>query len=114
MSIKTAHEKLGHMSEEITRKTARTLGWPITRGSLKTCEPCALGKSKQKNVPQVSEAPKATVNGQRWFLDISSVKTKEGQEMPLYPNWRIMVEERTGLKISHFYKTKRCDGGTYL
>jgi len=32
MNIKKAHALLGHASEAITRKTAETLGWTLTRG----------------------------------------------------------------------------------
>ena len=50
VSIVKAHDKLGHMDEEATRKTAKQLGWTITRGTLPKCESCAKGKAKQKKV----------------------------------------------------------------
>jgi hypothetical protein len=34
------------------------------------------------------------------------VKRKEGEPKALKPNWRSMVDERTQLKFSHFFKTK--------
>ena len=50
--IQQAHDHLGHLHEDITRKVAKRLGWTLSRGSLKPCEACAAGKAKQKNVPK--------------------------------------------------------------
>ena len=50
VSIIEAHQQLGHMNEADTRKTAKMLGWTITRGSLGVCEECGIAKAKQKNV----------------------------------------------------------------
>jgi hypothetical protein len=52
MNIKTAHDVLGYMDEENTRKTAKYLGIDITRGTLKPCKDCAAGKAKQKKCPK--------------------------------------------------------------
>jgi hypothetical protein len=38
LNIKKAHELLGHMIEDMTRKAAKHLGWEITKGTLQTCE----------------------------------------------------------------------------
>jgi hypothetical protein len=32
VSIKQAHEELGHFNEDLTQKSAAELGWTITRG----------------------------------------------------------------------------------
>jgi hypothetical protein len=47
MDILQAHRRLGHMSEDITRKTAKELGWVIEPGSRQTCEAyaCWTGKN---------------------------------------------------------------------
>lgn len=45
VSVKTAHDQLGHMSEKATRKTAKALGWTVTKGTLGNCESCAIGNS---------------------------------------------------------------------
>jgi hypothetical protein len=80
MNIKTAHDALGHMDEEKTRKAAKYLGIEITRGSLKPCKDCAAGKAKQKNVPKNSDhIPSNEVNGQV-FLDIATIKEKKNKE----------------------------------
>ena len=51
MNVKKAHGLLGHLNEDATRKSALHLGWTITRGLLKTCEPCSIAKARQKNLP---------------------------------------------------------------
>jgi hypothetical protein len=40
------------------------------------------------------------------YLDISTVKYKKGEPNITKNNWRIMVDESTNLKISHFYAKK--------
>jgi hypothetical protein len=61
MHIGRAHAILGHASEDATRKMAAALNMLITRGGLKTCEPCAIAKAKQMNVANESEEEKAQV-----------------------------------------------------
>jgi len=107
MSIQKAHDLLGHTNEDMTRATAKALGWEITRGSLGTCESCAAGKAKQKNVPKASEHAQATMAGERIFLDISTIKgEKDGPKVNAKKNWRIMVDERTNMKFTKFFTTK--------
>jgi hypothetical protein len=59
MNIERAHAILGHASKGATRRTAAALGMLITRGTLKTCESCAIAKAKQKNMNNESEGEKA-------------------------------------------------------
>ncbi len=59
MQIGRAHAILSHASEGVTRKMAAALNMLITRGGLKTCEPCAIAKAKQMNVANESEGEKA-------------------------------------------------------
>jgi hypothetical protein len=73
MNISKAHGLLGHVNEESTRKTAKELGWVLTRGKLKPCLHCAKAKAKQKNVCKASETPKAEKPGERVYLDLSNV-----------------------------------------
>ena len=78
MTIQKAHERLGHTNEELTRKTAKLLGWTISKGVLGNCEYCAIGKAKQKNIIQKSKHIKAKIPGYRIFLDIKTLcKPKE-------------------------------------
>ena len=48
MSIKTAHDLLGHHDEEKTRTIAKHLGWTISKGVLPPCKDCAAGKAKRR------------------------------------------------------------------
>eukprot|EP00977_Amphora_coffeiformis_P005907 scaffold1252_cov154-Amphora_coffeaeformis.AAC.1 len=106
ISIKKAHEQLGHMGEDETRRAAKALGWTITRGSLNKCESCAIGKAKQKNV-KVNEPKEKSheVNG-RVFLDMSRIVGPNAEVQPKRPNWCIVVDQMTGKKDSAFYETK--------
>eukprot|EP00957_Ditylum_brightwellii_P022734 1714757-Ditylum_brightwellii.AAC.2 len=52
MNINKAHDLLGHADEDKTHAMAKHLQWTILRGGMKTCEACAVGKAKQKNVPK--------------------------------------------------------------
>jgi hypothetical protein len=107
LNIGRAHELLGHMGEDMTRKAAKHLGWEITKGVLKTCESCAIGKAKQKNVPKKSEHVVSKKNGERLFLDITSMTgEKDGIKPNEKKNWRILVDERTQMKFSLFSATK--------
>ena len=103
MNINKAHDLLGHSDEQKVRDTAKALNWELTRGNLKVCQSCAAGKAKQKNVPKQSEHKPSTKNGERVFLDIATVKKPSGTNIRVSkPNWRILVDERTGLKVSDF------------
>jgi hypothetical protein len=106
ITIEEAHVQLGHASEDITRNTAKHLGWELKPGGMKPCEACATAKAKQKNVPSVSEHVKSTENNGRIFLDIATIKEPSSGERASKPHWRIIVDERTGLKFSDFFPTK--------
>jgi hypothetical protein len=77
MNILQAHRRLGHSNEGTTRKIARSLGCDITRGSLDTCEACAVAKAQQKNVTKVSKKPGAAHPNERVFIDLAYIKPKE-------------------------------------
>jgi hypothetical protein len=106
MSLVQAHDKLGHMSEDATRKTAKQLGWHMTSGHIHPCESCTVGKAKQRNVPKASEHVSATRPNERIYLDISAVKKGADMKLTTKPYWRIMVDEATQLKFSDFFETK--------
>ena len=126
LTLMEAHELLGHWDEERTRSVSKSLGLEVKPGQFQVCEACALGKARQKNVkrplvkttevvedaevaqPLVVRKPwnkSGEVHG-RVYLDISSVKKKKGFPMPTKPHWRIIVDEHTGKKHSHFFPTK--------
>ena len=96
------------MGEAHTRSTAKNMGFELTRGSLQTCESCATGKSKQKNVPQISDHNPSTKSNERIFLDIYTIKEpKDDKKVTITRmDWFIMVDEYSGMKISSFHDTK--------
>ena len=97
----------GHCDETRTRKMAKAQGFRITRGTLGPCEACAAGKAKQKNVVKKSEHIPATKSNERMFLDISSVRAKKHLKITVTKqNRRIIVDEMTQMKWSHFFRTK--------
>jgi Reverse transcriptase (RNA-dependent DNA polymerase) len=107
MTTQEAHEKLGHISFQATAQTANQLGWELTKSDA-TCEACAIGKARQKNI--IVKPKKATnfENSGRIHLDISSIINTEYAEFERTPKpyWRIIVDERTQLKFSDFHTTK--------
>jgi hypothetical protein len=78
MQLKTtviqAYEKLGHCSEDLTRKIGKSLGWDITKGSFNVCEACTIAKAQQKNVPKGNEHVVAGKPNESIFLDLSMIK----------------------------------------
>jgi hypothetical protein len=110
MTYAEAHDILGHMGEEATRKAARQLGWQVS-GPASVCEYCAVGKAKQQSLPQVSSSEPLKENERRVHLDISTIKPKPGKDgEKVYqlakPNWRLIVDAKTHPKFSEFLKTK--------
>jgi hypothetical protein len=105
-SINQAHKRLGHSHEDATRSTAIVLGIKVKRGVVKPCRACTVAKAKQKSLNKVSEHKKYDTPGERMFLDLASFKPpKKGMVIPK-PNWRLMVDECTNFKITHFFKKK--------
>jgi hypothetical protein len=104
MNVMKVHGLLGHCNEDMTRATAKSMGWVLT-GTWSQCEACAAGKAKQKNLPKCDHTP-AAKGANRIFLDLSTVKNPKSGPKISKPNWRIMVDERTGMKFSDFYATK--------
>jgi hypothetical protein len=106
MSVKTAHDMLGHINEKAVQKTVIALRWELTRGTLGVCEPCTEAKAKQKNLPRHPDAAPSTKDENRVYLDIATIKkTKKGPKV-YKGNWRIMVDERIQLNFSDFFDTK--------
>jgi hypothetical protein len=105
-----AHERLGHLGEEATKVIAKNIGWKIT-GTPGVCESCAVGKAKQKPLPQVSHNKPLGEGERRVHLDLSTLKprqTKKGEKQVTIskPHWQILVDGQTQLKWSNFFATK--------
>jgi hypothetical protein len=69
LTVQMAHGRLGHMSEDSTRKAAKALGWRLVPGNMSPCEDCAIGKGRQKNVPKDTGGPITTMESSRAYLD---------------------------------------------
>ena len=107
MTKKQAHDLLSHACEAETVKTAKYLGWELLPGAMEPCPDCAAGKARQKNVPKDSTDKRSTVNMERVYHDIATIKKPKGMEVTISkPNWRILVEEKTNTKFSAFFKKK--------
>ena len=51
IKAKVAHAMLCHINEVDRRRSARHLGYEISRGVMNTYKPCAEAKEKQKSLP---------------------------------------------------------------
>ena len=105
----TVHDWLGHMGQELTLCTAKLLGITVKGNPNTVCEDCMTAKAKKKGVSKDSDhVPSSEPNG-RIFLDLSKIKKpKDCPEVKkVYKsNWRMMVDEMTGLKFTEFFETK--------
>jgi hypothetical protein len=110
MMIDQAHVRLGHMSEDATRKTVKALNLILTKGTLKACDACAAcaaTKAKQKNVPKTSSMTPSNMkkDESQIYLDIATINRPHKKQV-YKKNWRIMLDERTGTKFTDFYETE--------
>ena len=46
MTLKQAHEKLGHINECTPKDFSKSLGWELTKVQSLNCSSCAAGKAK--------------------------------------------------------------------
>jgi hypothetical protein len=96
VNIKRAHDCLGHMSKDVTRKIAAQLGMELSRTGFQTCEACAIGKAKQCNIPKQALREKATIFNGRVGHNLLKIKVLEGMEVTINKsNWHIMVDKAT-------------------
>jgi hypothetical protein len=61
VNIKWASDCLGHLSEDVTCKIGAQLGIELSNPGFQTCEACAIGKAKQRNIPKEALREKATI-----------------------------------------------------
>ena len=96
------HDMLGHVSEAITRATARYYDIKL-EGKFEVCADCAKAKARQKNVPKGDDTVRASKNGERLFFDISSIKAKSYGGAKF---WLLVVDDKTDYAWSYFLKNK--------
>jgi hypothetical protein len=61
---------------------------------------------KQKNLTKVSDHVKSDKPGERIFWDLASFKPPNKGVVIPKPYWRLMVDESTNFKSTHFFKNK--------
>jgi len=101
IKLQEAHEKLGHCGKDSTRATAKYYGW-IVSGPFRPCESCGIGKAKHAPVNKTL-TPKSTIPGERWFIDISSIKHESFGGTKF---WFGMLDDCTDLFVSHGLRQK--------
>ena len=104
MSIATFHAMLGHAGEQACRESAKELEIHITRGSLEPCEACLTAKAKKESV-NYRQHQRSMIPNERIYLDLSRL-IKAGSNAIYKPNWRLIVDERTGMKFTEFFTNK--------
>jgi hypothetical protein len=79
------------------------LNMQVTRGALKTCEPCTVAKARQRNVNSKSEGSKAeTFNGQVYH-DSTIVKERNNDRiLGCKTVWHVSAKEMVNFKTSNF------------
>jgi hypothetical protein len=107
MNIKQAHAILGHSSEDIMQQITAALDMQITRGTPKTCEPCAIAKAKQKNLNNKSERVKADkFNGWVYHNIATEKESNKDKKLGCKTVWHITAEETVNFKRSTIFVYK--------
>ena len=101
ININDLHERLGHPSEEATRKTGKMLGLKVT-GAFQKCENCAISKARRMNLNK-ERVERSKTRGFRLFIDVSSIKTVSfgGKKF-----WLLILDDCTDCCFSFFLKSK--------
>jgi hypothetical protein len=79
----------------------------ITRGSLKTSEPCAVAKARQLNVNSKSKGSKAEKFNGCVYHDIAIIKERDNDKILGRKSvWHVIVEETVNFKMCKFFVSK--------
>jgi len=107
ITVNDAHAKLGHCSKALARKAAQYYDWKLMRGGMPPCEECATGKGRQKDVVKDSDHIPSEVMGERFYIDIASIK-RENSEDTGYSKmfWLLAVDEYSHMKFLWFLSRK--------
>ena len=107
MSVQQAHAYCGHNNERRTRKIANYNGWKLTKRPFIRCEPCAIGKARQKNLGRGESNPPKKI-GQLWYIDGMRLKRpKKGKDSFPSNNCLVMaVEHLSGATMIGWYAKK--------
>ena len=102
VDVNVFHQLLGHVSETVTRQTAKYYGVEL-EGDFNTCEECALAKARQKNLGHVDFLKRSKNPGERLFIDISSIKEPSVGGAKF---WLLGVDDATDFCWSSFLNRK--------
>ena len=93
----------GHTGRHLINPTAQYLGIQAT-GRLNPCEHCARCEIRQANIPYISEGTPARKQGERIFIDISSMMYASAGGKNC---WLLIVEEGTDYAVKHFLEKEK-------
>ena len=102
-----AHNLFGHCNRKATWEAAvEQLGWVISDEDRNTCPYDIATKAKQKWLSR-SRNDKTRESNERVGIGIITVKSKKKFGIIVSkPNWLMVIDERSGTKISSFHKEK--------
>jgi len=102
ININGLHEVFGHASEDTTKQTAKYYNLQVA-GSFSTCENCAKGKARQKNISKDKTATHTKTIGEQLSFDISSIKSVSygGSKF-----WLLVIDQASDFCWSYFLKSK--------
>ena len=107
LTAQQAHDTFVHTNMDSVRATCKHLNWKITRGSLKPCESCGIGKAKKKNIPVHDEPLHHDDETRRMFLDLHTLKDKDGNILTMTnPHMCMKALAPMNLKLPTFHPTK--------
>ncbi len=88
-------------------QTATVLDMHITRGTLKTCELCAIAKAKQINLNHKHEGVNSEKFNRQVYHNIATVEeSNEDKKLHCKTVWHITAEETVNFKRSIFFVYK--------
>ena len=101
-----AHDILGHCNRWAIIEVAEALKLVITGVKSKPCMHCTAAKAKRKVLNRTGNPKTRESNG--WIgIDISTIKSSKNSDIIVTkPNWIMVIDERSGLKLSSFHKNK--------
>jgi hypothetical protein len=107
MNIERAHAILGHSNEDMAQKTVAALNMQITSSALKTCEPYAVAKARQRNFNSKSEGSKAETFNRQVYHNIAIVKeSNDDKKLSRKTVWHVSAKETVNFKTSKFFVSK--------
>ena len=86
LTVRQAHEKLGHINEQAIKDISKDLGWVLTNTGKLNCVAFAAGKAKHKSPKKVLIVdPDDGKEGYRGYLDLSTIKKNNNYPHPNNP-----------------------------